>query len=237
MKKAIIGELSSSLCYSFPMIRVDNDWQSYFDIEQNKDYYISLRAFLKKEYSSHAVFPPMDEIFSAFRLTPLSSVKVVLVGQDPYHEKGQAMGLSFSVRESVCMPPSLQNIKKELEMEGYDISSFSSNLTRWAEQGVLLMNTTLTVREHEPLSHAGMGWERFTNRCIEILNEDPSPKVFLLWGGNARGKKTMITNPSHLVLESAHPSPLSAYRGFFGNNHFKKTNDFLSSNGLEKIIW
>lgn len=219
------------------MIRVNNDWQNYFDIEQSKDYYIALREFLKKEYSSHIVFPPMDEIFSAFKYTPLSKVKVVLVGQDPYHEKGQAMGLSFSVRESVAMPPSLLNIKKELENEGYDTSSFSSDLTRWAEQGVLLLNTTLTVREHEPLSHTGKGWEIFTNKCIEILNADSSPKVFLLWGGNARSKKAMITNPVHLVLESAHPSPLSAYRGFFGNNHFKKTNEFLTSNGLEPVIW
>lgn len=219
------------------MIRVNNDWQNYFDIEQKKDYYISLREFLKKEYASRIVFPPMDEIFSAFKYTPLSKVKVVLVGQDPYHEKGQAMGLSFSVRESVAMPPSLLNIKKELENEGFDTSSFSSDLTRWAEQGVLLLNTTLTVREHEPLSHTGKGWETFTNKCIEILNADSSPKVFLLWGGNARGKKAMITNHAHLVLESAHPSPLSAYRGFFGNNHFQKTNEFLASNGLEPVIW
>lgn len=237
MKKEIIVKLFPPVCYSFPMIRVDNDWQSYFDIEQKKNYYLSLRSFLKKEYSSHTVFPPMDEIFSAFLLTPLSNVKVVLVGQDPYHEKGQAMGLSFSVRESVVMPPSLQNIKKELEMEGFDTSSFSSDLTRWAGQGVLLMNTTLTVREHEPLSHVGRGWETFTDRCIEILNEDSSPKVFLLWGSNARRKKTMITNPSHLVLESAHPSPLSAYRGFFGNNHFRKTNEFLISKGRKAIVW
>lgn len=219
------------------MIRINNDWQSLFYEEQRKDYYLSLRAFLKSEYAFHTVFPPMDEIFAAFTLTPLSSARVVLVGQDPYHEKGQAMGLSFSVREGIQMPPSLQNIKKELENEGFDTSSFSSDLTRWAEQGVLLMNTTLTVREHEALSHVGRGWERFTDRCIETLNAERTPRVFLLWGGNARSKKKMITNPAHLVLESAHPSPLSAYRGFFGNNHFRITNEFLSKNGFEPIVW
>ena len=219
------------------MIRVNNSWQEYFDEEQRKDYYLSLREFLKKEYAHYTVFPPMNEIFSAFTLTPLENVRVVLVGQDPYHEKGQAMGLSFSVRENVQMPPSLQNIKKELELEGFDVSEFTSDLTRWGEQGVLLMNTTLTVREHEALSHVGRGWEMFTDRCIEILNAHPSPKVFLLWGSNARSKKKMITNPDHLILESAHPSPLSAYRGFFGNGHFKRTNEFLEKNGFKPIEW
>lgn len=219
------------------MIRVNNSWQEYFDEEQRKDYYLLLRQFLKEEYSHYTIFPPMNEIFSAFTLTPLEKVRVVLVGQDPYHEKGQAMGLSFSVRENIQMPPSLQNIKKELDNEGYDTSHFTSDLTRWAEQGVLLMNTTLTVREHEALSHVGRGWEIFTDRCIEILNSHPSPKVFLLWGSNARSKKRMITNPVHLILESAHPSPLSAYRGFFGNNHFIKTNEFLERNGFKPINW
>ncbi len=219
------------------MIRVNNDWQSYFDIEQKKDYYLSLKSFLESEYASHTVFPPMNEIFAAFRLTPLEKVKVVLVGQDPYHEKGQAMGLSFSVHEGTTFPPSLQNIKKEIEAEGYDTSAFSSDLTRWAKEGVLLLNTTLTVREGEPLSHEGKGWEIFTERCIEILNAQSSPIVFLLWGANARRRKKLITNPIHLILESAHPSPLSAYRGFFGNNHFRKTNEFLVSNGMEPITW
>ncbi len=219
------------------MIRVNNDWQKWFDEEQKKDYYLRLRNFLKAEYSQAVVFPPMDEIFSAFMLTPVERTRVVLVGQDPYHERGQAMGLSFSVRESMPAPPSLVNIRKELEAEGFDTASFSSDLTRWAEQGVLLMNTTLTVREHEALSHVGMGWETFTDRCIRILNQDSSPKVFLLWGGNARSKKKMITNPSHLVLESAHPSPLSAYRGFFGCNHFRLVNEFLEENGFAPIKW
>ena len=219
------------------MIRVNNNWQPIFDEEQKKSYYLSLRTFLKEEYSSTTVFPPMDEIFNAFVLTPLDKVRVVLVGQDPYHERGQAMGLSFSVKEGTVEPPSLQNIKKEIENEGYDTSSWSSDLTRWAKQGVLLLNTTLTVREHKALSHLGRGWEIFTDRCIEVLNTDNSPKVFLLWGSNARSKKKMITNPNHIILESAHPSPLSAYRGFFGNNHFRLTNDFLVKHGFDAIKW
>lgn len=219
------------------MIRVGNDWQKLFDIEQEKPYYLSLRSFLKHEYATEVVFPPMDEIFQAFRLTPLSETKVVLVGQDPYHEEGQAMGLSFSVREGTVEPPSLRNIKEELRNEGLLHEPWSSDLSRWAKQGVLLLNSTLTVRAHQAASHQGKGWEIFTDNAIMALNEDPKPKVFLLWGSYARSKKVMITNPSHLILESAHPSPLSAYRGFFGNGHFKKANDFLVSNGMDPIIW
>ena len=219
------------------MIRVENDWQKLFDIEQEKPYYLSLRSFLKHEYATEVVFPPMDEIFQAFRLTPLSETKVVLVGQDPYHEEGQAMGLSFSVREGTVEPPSLRNIKEELRNEGLLHEPWSSDLSRWAKQGVLLLNSTLTVRAHQAASHQGKGWEIFTDNAIKALNEDPKPKVFLLWGSYARSKKVMITNPSHLILESAHPSPLSAYRGFFGNGHFKKANDFLVSNGMDPIIW
>ena len=219
------------------MIRVGNDWQKLFDIEQEKPYYLSLRSFLKHEYATEVVFPPMDEIFQAFRLTPLSETKVVLVGQDPYHEEGQAMGLSFSVREGTVEPPSLRNIKEELRNEGLLHEPWSSDLSRWAKQGVLLLNSTLTVRAHQAASHQGKGWETFTDNAIMALNEDSKPKVFLLWGSYARSKKVMITNPSHLILESAHPSPLSAYRGFFGNGHFKKANDFLVSNGMDPIIW
>ena len=219
------------------MIRVGNDWQKLFDIEQEKPYYLSLRSFLKHEYATEVVFPPMDEIFQAFRLTPLSETKVVLVGQDPYHEEGQAMGLSFSVREGTVEPPSLRNIKEELRNEGLLHEPWSSDLSRWAKQGVLLLNSTLTVRAHQAASHQGKGWEIFTDNAIKALNEDSKPKVFLLWGSYARSKKVMITNPAHLILESAHPSPLSAYRGFFGNGHFKKTNDFLVSNGMDPIIW
>ena len=219
------------------MIRVGNDWQKLFDIEQEKPYYLSLRSFLKHEYATEVVFPPMDEIFQAFRLTPLSETKVVLVGQDPYHEEGQAMGLSFSVREGTVEPPSLRNIKEELTNEGLLHEPWSSDLSRWAKQGVLLLNSTLTVRAHQAASHQGKGWETFTDNAIMALNEDSKPKVFLLWGSYARSKKVMITNPAHLILESAHPSPLSAYRGFFGNGHFKKANDFLVSNGMDPIIW
>ena len=219
------------------MIRVGNDWQKLFDIEQEKPYYLSLRSFLKHEYATEVVFPPMDEIFQAFRLTPLSEPQVVLVGQDPYHEEGQAMGLSFSVREGTVEPPSLRNIKEELRNEGLLHEPWSSDLSRWAKQGVLLLNSTLTVRAHQAASHQGKGWETFTDNAIMALNEDSKPKVFLLWGSYARSKKVMITNPAHLILESAHPSPLSAYRGFFGNGHFKKANDFLVSNGMDPIIW
>ena len=219
------------------MIRVGNDWQKLFDIEQEKPYYLSLRSFLKHEYATEVVFPPMDEIFQAFCLTPLSETKVVLVGQDPYHEEGQAMGLSFSVREGTVEPPSLRNIKEELRNEGLLHEPWSSDLSRWAKQGVLLLNSTLTVRAHQAASHQGKGWEIFTDNAIKTLNEDSKPKVFLLWGSYARSKKVMITNPAHLILESAHPSPLSAYRGFFGNGHFKKANDFLVSNGMDPIIW
>ena len=219
------------------MIRVGNDWQKLFDIEQEKPYYLSLRSFLKHEYATDVVFPPMDEIFQAFCLTPLSETKVVLVGQDPYHEEGQAMGLSFSVREGTVEPPSLRNIKEELRNEGLLHEPWSSDLSRWAKQGVLLLNSTLTVRAHQAASHQGKGWEIFTDNAIKALNEDSKPKVFLLWGRYARSKKVMITNPAHLILESAHPSPLSAYRGFFGNGHFKKANDFLVSNGMDPIIW
>ena len=219
------------------MIRVGNDWQKLFDIEQEKPYYLSLRSFLKHEYATEVVFPPMDEIFQAFCLTPLSETKVVLVGQDPYHEEGQAMGLSFSVREGTVEPPSLRNIKEELRNEGLLHEPWSSDLSRWAKQGVLLLNSTLTVRAHQAASHQGKGWEIFTDNAIKALNEDSKPKVFLLWGSYARSKKVMITNPAHLILESAHPSPLSAYRGFFGNGHFKKANDFLVSTGMDPIIW
>ena len=219
------------------MIRVGNDWQKLFDIEQEKPYYLSLRSFLKHEYATEVVFPPMDEIFQAFCLTPLSETKVVLVGQDPYHEEGQAMGLSFSVREGTVEPPSLRNIKEELRNEGLLHEPWSSDLSRWAKQGVLLLNSTLTVRAHQAASHQGKGWEIFTDNAIKALNEDSKPKVFLLWGSYARSKKVMITNPAHLILESAHPSPLSAYKGFFGNGHFKKANDFLVSNGMDPIIW
>ena len=219
------------------MIHVGNDWQPLFDIEQEKPYYLELRSFLKNEYRTKTVFPPMNEIFNAFMLTSFSDTRVVIVGQDPYHEKDQAMGVSFSVREGVEEPPSLKNIHQEIIAEGVEQGLWSSDLTRWAKQGVLLLNSTLTVVEHQAAAHSGKGWEMFTDNAIRALGEDDEPRVFILWGSYARSKKTLITNPSHLILESAHPSPLSAYRGFFGNNHFRLCNEFLKAHGYPPIYW
>lgn len=219
------------------MIHVGNDWQPLFDIEQEKPYYLELRSFLKNEYRTKTVFPPMNEIFNAFMLTSFSDTRVVIVGQDPYHEKDQAMGLSFSVREGVEEPPSLKNIHQEIIAEGVEQGLWSSDLTRWAKQGVLLLNSTLTVVEHQAAAHSGKGWEIFTDNAIRALGEDDEPRVFILWGSYARSKKSFITNPSHLILESAHPSPLSAYRGFFGNNHFRLCNEFLKAHGYPPIYW
>ena len=179
----------------------------------------------------------MKDIFNAFRLTPLSKTNVVILGQDCYHGEGQAMGLAFSVRDGLQEPPSLKNIHKEIMDEDALSGEWSSDLTRWAKQGVLLMNCVLTVREHRPASHAGYGWEHFTDAVIEALNQDQRPKVFVLWGKYAQNKKCLITNKQHLVLESAHPSPLSAHRGFFGNNHFNLINEFLDEHGYEKVVW
>lgn len=219
------------------MIHVGNDWQPLFDIEQEKPYYLELRSFLKNEYRTKTVFPSMNEIFNAFMLTSFSDTRVVIVGQDPYHEKDQAMGLSFSVREGVEEPPSLKNIHQEIIAEGVEQGLWSSDLTRWAKQGVLLLNSTLTVVEHQAAAHSGKGWEIFTDNAIRALGEDDEPRVFILWGSYARSKKSLITNPSHLILESAHPSPLSAYRGFFGNNHFRLCNEFLKAHGYPPIYW
>lgn len=219
------------------MINVGNDWQGLFDREQAKPYYLELRRFLKEEYANKTVFPPMHEIFNAFALTPFGETRCIIVGQDPYHEKGQAMGLSFSVRQGVEEPPSLRNIHQEIIDEGIGTGAWSSDLTRWAKQGVLLLNSTLTVVEHRAASHAGKGWETLTDRAIEELGKDGRPKVFMLWGSYARSKKALISDPCHLILESAHPSPLSAYRGFFGNGHFRRCNEFLISTGQKPIEW
>lgn len=219
------------------MIRVGNDWQPLFDIEQEKPYYLELRKFLKEEYRTKVIYPPMNDIFNAFRLTGFADTKVIIVGQDPYHEEGQAMGLSFSVHEGTEEPPSLRNIHQEIINEGVEQGPWSCDLTRWAEQGVLLLNSTLTVIAHRAASHAGKGWETFTDNAIRALGSDTRPKVFMLWGSYARSKKALISCPAHLILESAHPSPLSASRGFFGNNHFIKCNDFLRKTGQNPIIW
>lgn len=219
------------------MIKINNDWQDFFERETKKDYYLKLRNFLKGEYNNYTVYPPMEEIFNAFKITPLSKVKVVILGQDPYYNQGQAMGLSFSVKDGIKPPPSLVNIYREISNDlNREINISSGNLTHWAEQGVFLLNTTLTVRDGEPLSHKGHGWEIFTDNVIKTLNENDSPKVFLLWGNNAKAKKNLITNKNHLILEAGHPSPLSA-RYFYGCRHFSKTNDFLIKNGLKPIKW
>ena len=216
---------------------VTNDWLPVIEEETKKDYYKKLYLFLKEEYSHHIIYPKSDDIFNALHLTPLSQVKVVILGQDPYHEPGQAEGLSFSVPKGEKIPPSLLNIYKELQDELGCYIPESGSLRKWAEQGVLLLNSLLTVRAHAAFSHQGKGWEYFTDALIEAVNKEDRPIVYLLWGRAARDKKVMLNNSKHLILESAHPSPLSAHRGFMGNGHFKKTNEFLIANGVEPIDW
>ena len=219
------------------MVQFNNSWDVLLKDEFKKPYYLNLRKFLVQEYKTQTIYPNMNDIFNALKYTDYKDVKVVMLGQDPYHQPNQAHGLCFSVKKGVKAPPSLQNMYKEIHAEyGYPIPDHGE-LTYWAEQGVLMLNTVLTVRESQPNSHKGMGWEIFTDNIISLLNQRPDPMVFLLWGANARAKKKIITNPNHLVLESAHPSPLSAYNGFFGNNHFKKANEFLKSKGLKEIDW
>ncbi len=214
-----------------------NDWQELLASEFEKDYYKKLRHFLAEEYRRTAVYPDMYEIFSTLQCTSYKDVKVVILGQDPYHEPGQAHGFSFSVKPGIEIPPSLQNIYKELASDlGCSVPA-TGYLKKWADQGVLMLNAVLTVRAHQANSHRGMGWEQFTDRIISLLNEREDPVVFLLWGRNAREKKALITAPQHLVLEAAHPSPLSAYNGFFGCRHFSKTNEFLRAHGKEPIDW
>ena len=219
------------------MVNIGNDWDEILKSDFESDYYLRLREFLKAEYSSKKIYPRMNDIFNALVYTPYSQTRVVILGQDPYHGEGQAHGLCFSVRDGVRPPPSLKNIFKELKEE-YGISEPpSGELTGWAKQGVLLLNTTLTVREGAPQSHKGRGWEILTDKIISLLNESPEPIVFMLWGGNARAKKALITSSRHLVLECAHPSPLSAYAGFFGCGHFKAANVFLTACGRTPISW
>ena len=216
---------------------IQNDWLAPLSPEFKKPYYAELYKKVREEYSTRQIFPPADEIFTAFELTPLSEVKVVIIGQDPYHGDGQAHGLCFSVKPEIETPPSLVNIYKELNS---DLGCFIPNngyLIKWAKQGVLMLNTVLTVRAHQANSHRGIGWETFTDAAIRILNEQDRPIVYLLWGKPAQMKKSMLNNPKHLILEAPHPSPLSAYRGFFGCQHFSKTNEYLKENGLEPIDW
>ncbi len=219
------------------MITFNNSWDILLKDEFQKPYYLNLRKFLANEYKTQTVYPNMYDIFNALKYTDYSFVKVVILGQDPYHQPNQAHGLAFSVKKGVNPPPSLQNIYKEIQGEyGLPIPQHGE-LTYWAQQGVLMLNAVLTVREGQPNSHKGMGWEIFTDDVISLLNLRPQPMVFMLWGANAKAKAKLITNPAHLVLQSAHPSPLSAYNGFFGNGHFKKANDFLKKNGQNEIDW
>lgn len=219
------------------MVQFNNSWDILLKDEFEKPYYLNLRKFLIGEYKTQTIYPHMNNIFNALKYTDYKDVKVVILGQDPYHQPNQAHGLCFSVQKGVKAPPSLQNMYKEIHAEyGYPIPEHGE-LTYWAMQGVLMMNTVLTVRESQPNSHKGMGWEIFTDNVISLLNQRPEPMVFLLWGANARAKTKIITNPNHLVLQSAHPSPLSAYNGFFGNGHFKKANEFLKSRGMTEIDW
>ena len=222
---------------AFVMVNIGNDWDEILKGEFEKEYYLKLREFLKQEYFTRKIFPNMYDIFNALKYTPYNNVKAVIIGQDPYHGEGQAHGLCFSVREGIEKPPSLKNIFKELHDDTGFIEPENGTLTKWAEDGVLLLNAVLTVREGQANSHQGKGWEIFTDTVISHLNKREKPMVFILWGRNARNKKNLITNPAHKILEAAHPSPLSAYNGFFGCKHFSKCNEFLRSIGKEEIDW
>ena len=216
---------------------IGNNWDNLLKEEYNKEYFKNLIEFVKQEYKTKTIYPKQNEVFNAFRYTDYNNIKVVILGQDPYHGPNQAEGLSFSVKDEVLKPPSLQNIFKELNHDlGIPFPKHNS-LKPWAKQGVLLLNAVLTVEEHKPTSHKDKGWETFTDDIIKIINQKTEPVVFILWGSYARAKKKLITNPIHLVLESAHPSPFSAYNGFFGSKPFSKTNEFLKKNKIPEIDW
>ena len=220
------------------MVHFGNEWDTLLGSEMEKPYYQELRQFLTQEYRTATVYPNQYDIFNALKYTTYSSVRVVILGQDPYHGPNQAHGLSFSVKKGVQPPPSLINIYKEIRDDlGIDNLGRHGELTDWAKQGVLLLNTVLTVRDGEAASHRGKGWEEFTDAAIRILNEQDRPIVFILWGRPAQMKKAMLNNPKHLILEAPHPSPLSSYRGFFGSRPFSKANNFLKQHGIEPIDW
>ncbi|MBQ1230748.1 MAG: uracil-DNA glycosylase [Clostridia bacterium] len=219
------------------MVHIGNDWDEILKDEWQKPYYQKLREFLKKEYSTQTVYPEMNDIFNALRYTSFSDCRVVIIGQDPYHEPNQAHGLCFSVKRGVDIPPSLKNIYKEIESDLSIPPASHGFLETWAKQGVLMLNNVLTVRRGQANSHKGMGWEQFTDRVIAELNKKQTPVVFLLWGANARKKCDVITNPIHKKLIAPHPSPLSAYSGFFGCRHFSKCNQLLKDAGLTPIDW
>jgi uracil-DNA glycosylase len=219
------------------VVKLENRWDNILKNEFEKDYYKKIREFLKYEYSHYRVYPDMNDIFNSLKYADYDNIKVVIIGQDPYHEEGQAHGLSFSVKPGIEIPPSLVNIYKELHD---DLGCYIPNngyLVKWAKQGVLLLNNVLTVRAHLANSHKNCGWETFTDEIIRQLNEREKPVVFLMWGSCAKQKEALITNPNHYILKTVHPSPLSAYRGFFGCKHFSKANKILVENGEEPIDW
>ena len=219
------------------MVHIGNRWDEILKNEFKSDYYKNIRQFLKQEYSNHIIYPEMNDIFNSLKYADYDKIKVVIIGQDPYHEEGQAHGLSFSVKPGIAIPPSLQNIYKELQS---DLGCYIPNngyLEKWAKQGVLLLNNVLTVRAHQANSHKTCGWEQFTDSIIKALNEREKPVIFLIWGSCAKQKETYITNKNHYILKAPHPSPLSAYRGFFGCKHFSKTNEILIANNEEPIDW
>lgn len=219
-------------------VKIEESWRQHIGNEFEKQYFIDLVKFVRYEYATTTCYPPGKLIFNAFNLCPFDKVKVVIIGQDPYHEPGQAHGLSFSVCDGVPFPPSLQNIFKEIEQDLGRPIPMTGNLTRWAEQGVLLLNATLTVRAHQAASHQRRGWEEFTDAAIKALNADRDNLVFILWGGYARSKAPLIDSSRHLILQSVHPSPLSANRGgWFGNHHFSRANAYLTEHGKEPINW
>lgn len=218
-------------------VRIDPTWHAALADQWESPYFTRLTDFVRHEYATTTVYPPASRIFAAFDACPLPQVSVVILGQDPYHGPGQANGLCFSVAPGVQMPPSLVNIFKEVSADTGAPMPHDGNLERWARQGVLLLNTTLTVRAHQAASHSGHGWEQFTDAAISALTAAPQPIVFMLWGSHAISKKPLIDNSRHLVLTSPHPSPLSAYRGFFGNHHFSRANDWLVANGRKPIVW
>ena len=218
-------------------VKIEDSWQQHLGEEFDKPYFEALAAFVRSEYARTTCYPPGNLIFNAFNLCPFDRVKVVLIGQDPYHEPGQAQGLCFSVNDGVQFPPSLVNIFKEIQSDIGTPIPLSGSLVRWAEQGVLLLNATLTVRAHEAASHQHRGWEEFTDAVIKKLSSEREHLVFILWGSYAQSKERLIDTSRHLVLKSAHPSPLSAYRGFFGNHHFSLTNMYLQKQGMQPITW
>lgn len=218
-------------------VNIGNDWDNLLKEERDKPYYKNLRKFLIFEYKHYNIYPDVYDLFNALKYVSYENTKVVILGQDPYHGWGQAHGFSFSVKKDVPIPPSLLNIYKELHDDLGLFIPDNGDLTKWARQGVLLLNTVLTVREKSPNSHRGRGWEILTDRIIELLNKRDKPMVFILWGANAKSKERLISNKNHLILKSVHPSPLSAYRGFFGSKVFSKTNEFLRANHMEGIDW